>query len=369
MDAPTASEFAGTVRVRRSAFPRTLVRLAASALALTAALGIAEVAVRSTSFRQTAWDPDFGWIPSPGSEVRWSREGHARSRWTDHGIRRASALPPTSPPPILVLGDSFTEAYQVDDDAVFTSIAEEALRKAGNPLVLLNAGRSDRSPADYVALAPLYRITFRPRWTVIQVTDADFEGDAWKSGKTHLSRDARTGELRVVPVETKGPNGELRWKIYNELANRIALIPWTLDRLGAFRQGTRHEPPLFSAGDVRPQAAEPGPGTDPELAAELALLRASYDGRVTLLFLSSFDPERPLATTRTEREVALSAGTLGLGLVSTRLENSRSLARGRAPYGFSNSGFNEGHLNPAGHRAAGNVLALALRDLSNRGLL
>lgn len=207
-----------------------MTRVLACALALGAALALTEVALRATSFRRQAWDPEFGWIVQPGSEMRAWGEGRGRSRWTVHGIRRDAPIP-AGLSRVMVMGDSFTEAFQVNDDETFCAAAEASLARAGLPVPILNAGRASRSPADYVAQAPLYLQTFHPRWTVVQVNDADFEGDSWRTDKTHFVRDDATGELRVKVVETKGPNGRLRWRIYNEVVNRVALVPWALGRL------------------------------------------------------------------------------------------------------------------------------------------
>jgi hypothetical protein len=71
-------------------------------------------------------DPVFGFIPEPGRVMRSNAEGHGTGRWTDRGVRGAGPADPAKPP-ILVLGDSFTEARMVDDDEVYTAVLAKKL--------------------------------------------------------------------------------------------------------------------------------------------------------------------------------------------------------------------------------------------------
>lgn len=92
------------------------------------------------------WDDELGWRPVPGVEGPYSEEGRAYIRINQAGYRdRDHALkkPPRSLR-IAVLGDSYTEAFQVDLDRTYWSVAERKLntcRPAGiDSIEVINFG-------------------------------------------------------------------------------------------------------------------------------------------------------------------------------------------------------------------------------------
>src|SRR5436853_1116176 len=87
------------------------------------ALAVFEVVLRHFYFVPWTLDPEFGCIVTPGARAVYRREGSGSSHWTEHGVRRIAPLAPGRRP-ILALGDSFTEAYMLDDDEVFTARVE-----------------------------------------------------------------------------------------------------------------------------------------------------------------------------------------------------------------------------------------------------
>jgi len=60
-------------------------------------------------------------------------------------------------PRVLIVGDSITEAAQVDDGIPFADRLEATIPE----FQFLNAGRSTMSTADYVALAPVGCVDLR----------------------------------------------------------------------------------------------------------------------------------------------------------------------------------------------------------------
>src|SRR5256885_4678142 len=83
------------------------------------ALLAAEVLMRFYAFAPRVIDGEFGFVPQPGVTVYWFVEGAGRSHWNEHGIRRQDN--PAGAPALLMLGDSITEAMQVDDDQTFSA--------------------------------------------------------------------------------------------------------------------------------------------------------------------------------------------------------------------------------------------------------
>jgi len=347
--------------------PRILRVLLPPLLGLVMALATTEEVVRQVYWRPLVSDPVFSTIVPPGTTVRWRTEGDGTSRWTVNGIRRPSP-PSLEKRPYLVLGDSFTEAFMVDDADVFTQRLEGMLAKGPAASPVLNLGRSGASVADYIAFAPRYRARFSPRWTIVQLRDDDLAADAWTPSKPHFIR-AANGELRVsLEFAPRSRFSSLLQPLrrYSTLAN------YGLIRLQEFALASAAEPPLFQAANAPSVATDPLPDATLRypILAELELLHDSYDGRITFLMLPEFDlaaPSEP--TSETERLWLRTCAARQWSCVSLREVYPAFAAHFRSPFGFSNTAWNQGHMNAAGHHAAARLLEAEMLRLAARGLL
>lgn len=342
-------------------------------LGLGLAVLTAEGVARLLHFTPQTYLPAFGWVYQPGMSIRSSVEGFGTSHWAHPGIRRARPLGATEPPVILVVGDSFTEALQVDDDVVYTTVLEREIGLLGLNKTVINIGRASRSPADYVAMAALYQETFQPTWTIVQTAQADFLEDAWQEAKTHFARDAITGTLVVTVKKDPPPSRYLAGQIYHELLNRSALFAMTAGRAATLCSGGASEPPLFRAGLAARQQDDvetlnTGTGSFPA-EEEVGLLARAYGKRLTILYLAALDPETPGQMTEFERRIETACAAQGIHFVSTRVGYSALTAAGLSPFGFANTAFNSGHLNATGHALVARLLSRELERLAADGLL
>ncbi len=317
-------------------------RLAAFVVGMLLALALTEGIVRNVYAISYAYEPEIGWIHAPGVR-RWAREGFAESHWTDHGIRRSSPLR-ADDPVLLVLGDSFTEALQVSDDEVYTSLLERRLRDGGRKVQVANAGRSTQSSADYVAHGPFYLRVFSPAWTVVQLRLDDFATDAWDATRTHF--EPAQGMLKVVdvvPPRFAGARGVL-W----DARQTSMLLGYGVSRMGEYRSVADKEPPLFRAGARRASGPQRAEASYP-VEDELDMLHRAYGGRVTLLLVPEYDPEQPLAQASLESRILAHCRARAMSCLTPRALYPRLTGTGRAPFGFPNSRFNAGHMNATGH--------------------
>jgi len=277
------------------------------------------------------------------------REGWGVSRWKPDGTRVA---PPLAGPRVLVTGDSFTAAHEVNDDEVFTAVLQQRLH-----LPVLNTGYSSRSPADYVALAPELLGRFHPVWTVIQLETWDLRDDSFNETKTHfVIRGAAL--VPVTPPEYR--LGRLS-RALASIRGRSSLVNYLVARWGMFRSSARM-PPLFRAANAaRPPSEE---HRDFPVENEMATMVAAYRGRVTFLLIPSFDDS---SDETEERFLAYCRGA-GVSFVDLRESFPAFRRAGRAPFGFFNSSFGGGHMNAAGHAAAALLLSRELEEVRRRGL-
>jgi hypothetical protein len=321
--------------------------------------------------RQFSFDPVFGYVYRPNHTVYSSVEGHGSALYMDHGVRRRTAWQPGGVPPIMVLGDSFTEAHQVNDNEVFTELLGRTLQSQGINNPVLNFSKSGYSVADYVALASNIQAVFRPTWVVIQVREDDFAAGAWQTDRRHfaLGADRRTLTLEEPPsVDRQQPT---RVRLARLALMNVPLIGFTKYRIQLLRNKASSETPLFCAsraastrGLKKQEEPEDYPYKD-----ELAMLSKAFSGRLTILFIASYNPRHPASASPLERALDRVASEEKVSFVNTRTHYGPLATRGLAPFGFGNTTYNAGHMNKFGHQVASDVLAIELAKLKANDLL
>lgn len=334
------------------------------------ALLLGECAARRVSFAPRTLDPDLGFVIAGGAEVHYQMEGSATSHWAADGVRRDPLAPLPHEPAehagaILVVGDSQTEAKEVSDEEVYSSRAAALLRASGFDKPVLNLGIEGQRTPIYVANAPIYMRRFAPSWTVVTINDDDLMQDMFVENASYFSggRDGTPLELHVVPLG-RGAGG-LRTR-YRQLRARSALVQLGVRQADGFGHELRASH-LFHA--TAPAPAAPPRASEFPIAAALTKLFEAYDKRMTLLYISSFDPEHADEPSDVEAEVVRYCTESRTSCVFARAAWPEFVARHGTPFGFPNGQWNFGHPNAEGHRALGQLLADELLSLRRRGLL
>jgi lysophospholipase L1-like esterase len=337
--------------------------LAAAATGIALSLLCAELVVRQVYYIPWELDPEFGCIVLPGTTARYRLEGNGVSHWTLHGVR---ALRPPDPSlsSVLVLGDSFTEAYMVDDADSFPVRLERDLTARTIPLSVINAGRSAASPADYTADADRNRRYFNPRWVVIQLNEDDLTGDAWSPDKAHFVVQGDRLVAEPGAPRTQSALGRSVWR----MRQSSALLHYGIIRVQEFADATRHAPPLFFATE-HVTASATRAFDDAAIAAELEAMVTAYGGHVTFMLLPTFDPLHAGVVDSVEMAFASACRQNTWSCVNLRAGYTWFAVRHLSPFGFANSSFNVGHMNVLGHRLAARLLAKELRRLWVHALL
>lgn len=299
-------------------------------------------------------DPRLGEVFRPGT-IHWRMEGDGISHWKEHGLRQ-TGNDASSGPRVLLLGDSFVEARQVDDAQTFASLSERELAARGQALRILNAGKGGRSVADYVWLAPALKDQFAPDWTVIAVQDSDWEEEAWRDSMPHFANSA--AGLTVLPGRPPGTPSHL--DLFRPLRYLVRY------RAKELAQRWAQEPLLFRAtdckiGPIRPRYP---------LSEEFALLRRAFPGGLSLLYFPRFDATRARPTSsRVERQLQALCLQHGVQFLNVGDQFPWILSQGQAPQGFPNTAYGEGHYNTYGHIMVSLVLTRGLLQLRTSGQL
>lgn len=291
-------------------------------------------------------DPLLGWTWRSETVIHRLNEGWGVSHWVADGSRR---LPTQSTGKrVLVIGDSFAEAVQVNDDEVFSARL--------NDVTAVNIGRSSHSIADYVTFARDYMPLYHPDWTIVEIGTDDLTDDAFNREKTHFD-----AALNVIVV--KGRIGVWSRRL-GYIREKSTAVDYGVSRWGMYRQAARM-PPLFRAADEQSVGSPRGQSvTFPPIEDEVTALLRSYRGRVTLLFIPRWNSARD----EVERRLFSQCAREGLSCVNLRTTFPEFIERGDAPFGFPNSRFGEGHMNARGHAAAAALLNVELTRLRARGL-
>jgi lysophospholipase L1-like esterase len=284
-------------------------------------------------------------------------EGFGVSHRDDRGIR-LSPYGCSSCPQVLIIGDSYTDAFQVNDDKAYPAVAE-AMLASSRPVRLLNAGAAGASPADYLVQAANYLRRFQPAWVIIELNADDLGPDAFHPDQLHF----RENGDRLTPV-VPAPYAYGRiTRMLGYLRERSALANYAIARLDFARNGGKG-PRWFRAGfEPTPRAAAALPEEYPA-ERELALLRAAYKNRITFLFLPLFNVPEEREEIRFDRF----CGETHMRCMNFRASFEAFRRAGTAPYGFPNSRFGGGHLNAAGHAAVARQVVSEIRSLQQNGL-
>jgi hypothetical protein len=341
------------------------------------ALLVSELVIRQFWVHQRVTEPDYVKIPTPNTESVWCLEGCGHTHRLSHGERAGY---PADAPKVIVLGDSFTEALEVDDDQTYFHVAQEKLAAQGIKLGLVGLGLAGRSVADYVGFAERHKKLFHPVWTVVTIRDDDVAEDTVRPAKTSFRR-GPDGKLAVSFDEERSAPG-LRDALWNAPS---IFVRYTAYRAHKFAEAAEAEPPMFFAASHEGAAApkpEAGfaPGREPQVGdygvypveEELGMLRQAYDGRLTIVFIPYIDfqagGEPRINDSPIRQRVLKYCAATGLSCVEPVVPFLAMARQYKSPFGFTNTKFNYGHMNAGGHALVGEELAKELARLKTNAV-
>jgi len=276
-------------------------------------------------------DPLLGRVVAGGSVVRWGAEGWGTTHYIANG---EIATPHSGGPGVLVLGDSHTEAFQVDDERKFVSVAERWLWQRGRRVDLRNFGRSGGSMADYVWLTRQLRENLRPVAFVIQLEDGDFGPLAFDASRPNHFVMRPDGQLELAhasaPAEPPARTPTLKMLAYAE------------ERFQSDRK------PASAAAVLSARASVP---------LQVQLLREAAANVPVILLRLPYSPYAPTGSDAASGDFATLCRLLAWPCIDPAAEFLASRRRGHDPRTFLNERPLEAHLNRDGHAIVVQLLA------------
>ena len=152
-----------------------LLQLLLCACVLLIFVSLLELAERSSSYFDLVPYADTQTVRyRAGASIRWGREGYGVTSIGPHGM--IAAKPLGDGPRVLFLGDSFTEALQVDDAEKFTEVCQHIYNQQfpQQPSTTLNFAVSGQGAVQHAADLPGLARVYRPDIVVAQLSVYDF---------------------------------------------------------------------------------------------------------------------------------------------------------------------------------------------------
>lgn len=301
------------------------------------------------------YDPILGFVYKPNSVHFNASEGGAHLCLNHLGL---NSDPPTSKNGrrrILFLGDSITQAAQVPRQENFCS----KLMQERPDLQVINGGRSDAGPLEYLEIYKRIKGDIQADAVVIVLTDGDLAD--MKRAKYDLSRN-KDREIEDIQLHASG-----RQRLKNmvqPLISRSALATHLM----------RRAKPLISRGgeiefEVDHSKSSEGENDDVILIELLShiIKNISSDQKTFVIHIPniSYGKNRKATVSTSSSEAtrifhaaATKSGTNLIVLDTPFIESYRQC--GQPGHGFMNEVIGAGHINAIGHAAVAKHLASAL---------
>ena len=308
-------------------------------------------------------DARYGWVLRPHARIVSSTEGWSVRRTNSMGLLDDELRVPRARVRAVLLGDSFTEALQVAQDADFESVAERLVPE----LEVVNVGCSGRGPAEYADWLEEHGPGLAPDLVIVQLNDWDL-GDVIRPAS--LARQAAAARGVAPPMAVVKHAGPVK-RLLKQLQSNSVLVILARVRMQRLYNDARTRLLNRLHGTSAAAATLPSPTyvEDPRLPALMDALHrriAAQAPRVLYLYVPCVDYFAPHID-HIEPQVAAFyhafAARNRVTLVDPIDEFRAEFARtGQPLHGFQNTVPGIGHLNVAGHRVVGERLARAIGE-------
>lgn len=309
-------------------------------------------------------DPAWGKVPSPNACYRRGTEGFGVTCYSTHGEIKTPYQDGVS---VVVLGDSYTEATQVDNSEKYVSLTESYLRERGLKVDLHNLGDSGLNTADYVYLAPLITKTFLPEVVVLQINAKDFSESLDIDGENHFEQ--QNGEMALSHSDSTPDDVTLE-----NIARSSSLLTYIIFRWSKISPKIVFDSSfLTKSPDTEALNGFGNPAAENISAEQIilqlnAIKRAYSASRLVILFIPNVPvvSDSGLSWTNPSDDYFLSTFNSIDGItLAYPIDGIRALYEEEKilPRGFFNTTPNTGHINAYGHELVAKSLADKLEEI------
>jgi hypothetical protein len=368
---------------RPSRWKRTLANALLLATSLLFAAGIAELGVRIVQpqqliiLRPDLWQPadTVGWIHRPNVDAEVNTGERTVRLITDHEGFRVGAAGRRSGVPVLLLGDSFMEALQVEHEQSLAGLLETSLSEVtGSPVAVRNAAISGWAPTQYLARAR----ALLPREDYRLVITALFVGNDARPDRVDYTPPRATAERQRFRIPREFSGTELvRSTLYpiNDLLEvRSHLFILLRTRLATLRMRTGTSGGYFPSEFLKSELTAPRWKIAGDVSQEIAELAEAHGAQALFVLIPSDFQVNSANFHQQVRGFGLDTTAIDLDQPSRRLEeeltgrglrvvNVLAAFRQLNEDGESLYGDTDLHLSPAGHEALARLVTPAATAL------
>ncbi|MCK6574070.1 hypothetical protein L6V77_23570 [Myxococcota bacterium] len=313
----------------------------------------------------------LGLVPVPGHVHRQRAEGWGDSRFGRFGVSVHDDVTALRGPTVAIWGDSYVEAWQVDDP---DKVAAQVTALCGaDGLTGVGVGQSGRAAADVVFLLPRYEKLFSPEAHYIvlpHLSDVLPDGLRFFDDPPRLVEVPFTaGSLGLRPILERF-HLQLFWRAARTAVNGadgnrvVRLRPGPVKRPGAGAGGlggTKYDRPVVLPSDAT-------------LEYLLAALDAATERPLVFIYTPAVPRIRANAVETQDqdaaaaRHVAALAARRGIGFLDLSAAFVRAYQQtGEFPRGFHNGVPGSGHWNALGHRLVAEAICADRADRARPG--
>ncbi len=318
-------------------------------------------------FNQSAilFDDVIGNRRYPNTKFLGSAEGHSNFFTDELGFNNKKISEKRNDKiRIIILGDSTTEAEQVNLDKSYASLLEKKLNESSRAYEIFNLGFSGRAIPDYISYADGYIEKFSPDFFIIQINYDDFTSDATGKDKQNYIRVNQENNLEIVHNTHAG--NETNRMIYDKSGWFQPIVAYTVTNV-----------PISNPADI---FKKPAPKTieDPNswkktltenapalIEWQLAKIQEKYGNKIAFIYTSTAPSIHDGKIAENEDPTVIEikeliqekCAKLDIPLIDTSDQFvSYYKQTGKMPRGFANTMPGGGHLNEGGHQIVAKML-------------
>ena len=329
-----------------------------------AMLGITELFLRlAISMPSTQqYDSQLGYTNIPGSKMIESQEGYSHIKFNKIGFNDDN--PDDSlPRKVFVIGDSYTEAFQVPITRGYVGLLQDEFKEKGIDIIKL--ARDSFWPIHYPIISSRFYNRFKPEFTIIQTgshTLTDLYGgnlsiDYSENGEItdyryHVSDDdAKKESLRLILN-----NSALAYYLLRKYKYLIKKI---LKRLSSIKNF------IGPAAAYSEHHKEPYPIED--IKKRLIYVLSKIPGKIVVMYLPSpgLNINKGKSSDEVRDIIKSSSKTLNIDFIDLTAAFRKDFSQNNHRYlnGFANSKPWTGHLNKNGHQLVADTMAETLNRM------
>jgi len=321
------------------------------------------------------YDPVIGFRYQPHSVIFLGTEGYARNRLNSLGLNDQEFKYDPSLKHAILLGDSYTEARQVDREFNFSSLAEQSLQGWD----VINSGRDGLHVLNTYHVAQRLQTGIKPDLLVLVMNNGDYIDDM--SDKNIVIK-SKNNEIQDVYLKAKDKeklkqyfsyliqNSALAVHIIRQLKPIIIKAFSMVQSVNIFNnKGNQQTTRLTDSVNrkVRPNKKAIFSAYLKKLQ-KIAPVAILYINQLEYKTVENVYPaEKPYRTSLIVNEIAKENDVLFINTADYLV--NQYFATGSPPFGFHNKGLPGGHLNKNGHIAVSKALSDLIKRVEQEGVM